>query len=307
MPKSINFVPRYCRHKASGQAVVTIAGKDHYLGPWQSQASRIEYDRLIGEWLAQGRPRFLPASPAELTVTELCASYWDFAKNYYVKNGEPTNELPGVQTALRVLRRYYGKTKAVAFGPLALKAVRERFIDEGHGRLYVNQNTGRIKRMFRWAASEELLPVAVYQALATVSGLRRGKTRAPDSEPVTPVAQEVVEATLPHLPRVVADMVRFQRFTGCRPTEVCILRPCDVDKSRKEWWYPVTEPRHVILGGKPTVVSEIFANFNSIRNEHAAFVPNLLARMWIQKEDERRTRRKKWQVLVPAMVPGNMV
>ncbi len=25
-------------------------------------------------------------------------------------------------------------------------------------------------------------------------------------------------------------MVRFQRFTGCRPNEVCIIRPCDVDR-----------------------------------------------------------------------------
>jgi len=49
MPRSSNFVPKYCRHKASGQAVVTIAGRDHYLGPWRSQSSRHEYDRLIGE------------------------------------------------------------------------------------------------------------------------------------------------------------------------------------------------------------------------------------------------------------------
>ena len=29
----------------------------------------------------------------------------------------------------------------------------------------------------------------------------------------------VVDATLPHLPAVVADMVRFQRLTGARPSE----------------------------------------------------------------------------------------
>jgi hypothetical protein len=43
-------------HRASGQAVVTIAGQDHYLGPHGTTASRIEYDRLVGEWLAAGRP-----------------------------------------------------------------------------------------------------------------------------------------------------------------------------------------------------------------------------------------------------------
>jgi integrase len=51
------------------------------------------------------------------------------------------------------------------------------------------------------------------------------------------VADEVVDATLPHLPEVVADMVRFQRLTGCRPAEVCLVRPCDVDTSGDVWIY----------------------------------------------------------------------
>jgi hypothetical protein len=40
-----------------------------------------------------------------------------------------------------------------------------------------------------------------------------------------------VERTLPHLPPMVADMVRIQRFVGCRPAEVCLLRPADLDRS----------------------------------------------------------------------------
>ena len=40
-----------------------------------------------------------------------------------------------------------------------------------------------------------------------------------------------------HLPEVVADMVRFQRLTGCRPEEVCAVRPCDVDRSNDIWQY----------------------------------------------------------------------
>ena len=56
MPRLTAATPKYRHHRASGQAVVTIAGKDHYLGPWKSKASKVEYDRLIGEWLAAGRP-----------------------------------------------------------------------------------------------------------------------------------------------------------------------------------------------------------------------------------------------------------
>jgi hypothetical protein len=55
MPRLSNSVPTYRNHRASGQAIVTLSGTDHYLGPFNSRASRIEYDRRIGEWLASGR------------------------------------------------------------------------------------------------------------------------------------------------------------------------------------------------------------------------------------------------------------
>ena len=45
-------VPSYRKHKPSGQAVVTLSGRDHYLGPHGSKTSIAEYDRLIAEWLA---------------------------------------------------------------------------------------------------------------------------------------------------------------------------------------------------------------------------------------------------------------
>ncbi len=46
--------------------------------------------------------------------------------------------------------------------------------------------------------------------------------------------------TLPHLSLVVANMVRLQQLTGMRPNEVCIVRPCDVDRSTEVWSYRPT-------------------------------------------------------------------
>lgn len=40
----------YRRHKATGKAVVTIGGRDIYLGKYNSAESRQEYNRLIAEW-----------------------------------------------------------------------------------------------------------------------------------------------------------------------------------------------------------------------------------------------------------------
>jgi hypothetical protein len=55
MPRLTNSNPSYRKHKASGQALVTIGGQDMYLGPHGTKTSKSEYDRLIGEWLANGR------------------------------------------------------------------------------------------------------------------------------------------------------------------------------------------------------------------------------------------------------------
>jgi hypothetical protein len=55
MPRKAGKVPSYCRHKASGRAVVRIDGRDHYLGEYGSPASHEEYERRITEWRA-GQP-----------------------------------------------------------------------------------------------------------------------------------------------------------------------------------------------------------------------------------------------------------
>jgi integrase len=220
--------PKYRRHRASGQAVVTICGQDFYLGKYGTKASHIEYDRIIGEWLAAGRSLPSRADGTDYTVREIIARYWVFAETHYGKS----RELINIKHSLRRLKELYGHTLARDFGPLALKAIRQRMIDDGLARNTINSRIGKIRRVFKWAASEELLPVAVHQGLKTVDGLLRGRTKARETPPVLPVADSIVDTTLPHLPPV-ADMVRLQRLIGCRPTELCEMRPCDIDGLRK--------------------------------------------------------------------------
>ena len=45
-------LPKYRLHKQSGQAIVTLGGRDFLLGKHGSAASRQEYRRLTAEWLA---------------------------------------------------------------------------------------------------------------------------------------------------------------------------------------------------------------------------------------------------------------
>ncbi|MDZ4849588.1 MAG: hypothetical protein SGI77_09855 [Pirellulaceae bacterium] len=54
MPRLTQKVPSYRKH-ASGQAIVVIGYKTHYLGKYGSKSSRMLYDRLIAEWLSSDR------------------------------------------------------------------------------------------------------------------------------------------------------------------------------------------------------------------------------------------------------------
>lgn len=248
MPKLTNRLPKYSKHSASGQAVVSIGGKDHYLGPFGSAGSRKKYDQLIREYLAAGR-----TVTRQPTVTELIAAFWKHAERYYVKNGKPTSEIPLHRIALRELKSSYGRELAEEFGPLKLKAIRAQWIAAGHARSTINGQIGRIKRVFKWGVSEELVPAPVYQALATVSGLAAGRSAAKETPPVGPVDVAVVEKTLPYLSPTVAAMVRFQLLTGARPAEVCKLCSGNIDRNGDVWAYRV-EGHKTVHHGRERII-----------------------------------------------------
>ncbi|WP_417737272.1 tyrosine-type recombinase/integrase [Rosistilla oblonga] len=237
MPRLTKSLPKYRKHRASGQAVVTIDGKDRYLGPHGTAVSRREYDRLVAEYLT--RDRQPEASADDVLVKEILAAFWRHAKNWYVKDGKPTSELAGYRILMRDVKALYGDRPAADFGPLAFKAVRQRWIDRGLVRTGINKNAGRLKQIFKWAAAEELIDASVYHALQTVAGLRKGRSPAPESPPVLPVDLAIVQATIEHLPQVTADMIRFQLLTGARPGEVCTMTPADIDRSGEVWEYRV--------------------------------------------------------------------
>jgi integrase len=238
MPRLAQSVPKYRQHRASGQAFVELSGRRYYLGLHGSKASRIEYDRLIGQWLQNGRTvRPDEGKPGNLLLVELIVAYLSFADRYYRKGGRRTSEYTAIVHALRPVKQLYGRKHVVEFGPIALRTVMSHMVAMGWARVTVNRQAGRIKRLIRWGVSRELVPANVYHALQSVEGLRQGRSTAKETAPVLPVADEVVEATLEHLPEVIADMIRVQSYTGCRPCEICLLRPVDIDRSAETWIY----------------------------------------------------------------------
>ncbi len=239
-------IPSYRCYKPKNLGLVVINGRQHYLGPHGSPESLAEYHRLIQEYLAGVPTPTSGIAPApEMTINELIVAYWErHVTTYYVKNGRPTSEQDNVRQALRFLRRLYGHTPALGFGPSGLKAVGQAMIDAGRCRALINKDICRIRGLFRWAVENEMVPVAVLEALKAVAGLRQGRSAAKEAEPIGPVPVETVEATLPYLSPQVAAMVRLQLLTGARPGEVTCLRPDDIDRRGGEVWvYRPREPK----------------------------------------------------------------
>ena len=231
--------PSYRLHKGSGQAVVTLNGRDIYLGLFGSIASKAEYDRLIAEWLRNGRQ--LDAG-SDLTVTELVRDFLVWADGYYRKEGSPTSEIAYLKQSFRPLLKLYGPTLAADFRPSSLETVRDAIVASGACRNVVNGRVNRVIRLFRWGVSKEKLPAGVHHSLATVDGLKQGRTHARESERVKPVPDAFVDAVEPHVAPQVWTMIGLQRLTGMRPGEVTTIRTGDLDTSGKVWVY--TPGRH---------------------------------------------------------------
>jgi integrase len=83
----------------------------------------------------------------------------------------------------------------------------------------------------------EIIESARQAALQAVAPLRKGRTDAPESPRRDAVPDDVIEATIPHLGPMIADMVRLQRLTGMRPGEVVGLTMRELDRSGDVWVY----------------------------------------------------------------------
>lgn len=227
--------PQYRHHKPTNQAFVELCGRRFYLGKHGSAESRAKYKRLIHEWQAQGRN---PLATADITVKELVSRWDKHAAIYYrMPDGSPTSSICAFRAALRYLLDLYGDTDAVNFGPLALQACREKMIVDDLSRASVNKNCALIRQVFKFGASQQVIPVSVLTGLQSVAGLRQGRSLARETPPVLPVPEGVVDATLPHLPPAVRVMVQVHALTGMRPAELCILRPRDIDMAAAVWVY----------------------------------------------------------------------
>ncbi len=207
------------------------------------EVARLLWERaLLSPSLHHNKPR---------TITDMVTLYLAWANNYYAP---PSNERTNIAYGLRPLVELYGNTPPEEFGPLKLKKVRQAMVEKGWSRGVVNKRVGMIKRMFGWAVGEEYVYSAVYAALQSVWGLRRGRTNARETEPIKPVEPRHIAAILPHTSKVIKNMLLVQLYTGMRSGELCQMRPCDIETGGKVWFYRPQQHKTAYQGASRIVV-----------------------------------------------------
>lgn len=186
-------LPKYRRH-SSGRGFVEHAGKRRYLpGAYNSPESIAAYRAFIHD-VSGGRVS--DATEQVGSVAIVIDRFLSWAEIYYP---DPRGTYLNLKTAVLPLAPKYGALPPIDFGPKKLKEWQAILANAGKARSYVNDTTRRIKQMFRWAVSEELIPATVSHALDTVQGLKQGRTKAREPEPRTMIDQQSVAAVLPFL------------------------------------------------------------------------------------------------------------
>lgn len=157
-------------------------------------------------------------------LKEIALEYLDFSAARCAPK-----ELGARVRALRPLVRGRGGLEVEeALTPKVLATYMADWRDSGRSRAYINGLASRLRAFARWAVAAGLAPHAIVPALECVRPFRPGAPGCHDRAPVSPIDRASVDATLAHLPPMVAALVELAWWSGARMGELVQLRPGDV-------------------------------------------------------------------------------
>jgi integrase len=293
MPKLKNQPPKYS--KAGKHAVVYYLGRRIYLGLHGSPESKVAYARFVAENRIE-TDIYLPKGKESVTVKDLVLSFLD-----HVKGTIALQNYGRHRTVVKELLKLYGDdTSADNFTPSCLKLFRQELVNSKRlCRTMVNDYTRRVVFMFTWGVGEELVSPLTEAVLKAIKPLPAGYAGTFDYPEREDVPDDVIKRTLPFMPPTVAAMVKLQRYTGMRPSEVFNMRVEEIDKTTDPefWLYRLpthktqkkTKRKKVLPLSK--IEQELIAPFLEGKNsETAVFSPRTAT---IERMAEHRAKREK--------------
>lgn len=195
----------------------------------KKREAQTRFSRFHADWQSDPEIRY-GELPDVLTCEEAWKRFKAHAEQYYRHADDtPTGHATNMGLAVRPVIDLFGGLPAAEFGPKLLKAVRQRMIDDQLCRNVINQRVRQIRQVFKWLASEELIPTQTWQGLQAVQALSAGRSEAVESELVTPVPESYIWKVADAVSGPVRAMILLQYYSACRPGEACAMRPCDLE------------------------------------------------------------------------------
>jgi len=301
MPTLKNQPSKYCKLKVGKKqyAVVYSHGKTIYLGAYGSPESRIAYTRFIAENKTE-MPPFLTKEEAGVEVEVLALAFLDYAKETLsTVNYGHVNYCHHRNAVKELLKLYGDNVPADEFKPSDLKLFRQELIrSRRFCRNTINDYVRRIVQIFTWGVEEEYVCPNTALALKAVKPLREGHVGTYDNPAREEVPDDVIKRTLPFMPPAIVAMIKIQRLTGMRPSEVFNMRVGEIDKDSDPelWFYKLphhktekkTKVKKVVPLGKPE--QELLTPYlENKKPEAAVFSPGTAM---AERNAERKANRK---------------
>ena len=299
--------PKLC--KQGNSAYVRIHGRKIYLGIHGTPEAKREYHRVIAEYHANASAP--PKDKKSITLDELCLRFLEDKKDKI-----SAKQWGNYKSLIEILLSQYAGLPAHEFSPNKLRTLRVEFVKRGYVRQQCNKRAGHIRSIFKWGVSRELIAAETWNALRSLEYIKKGETNAPEGKKRKAIPQDYIERTLAALSPTVAAMARIHLATAARPSEICLMRIEDIDRTDPDLWvfrldahktdWLEDDGGRVIYMAKPEI--EILTPIIKDRTEGYVFRPQDAvaekhAKKWAQAKRQKKTPSRSKRDAERAVAP----
>lgn len=317
--KAAGALPQIRKHSGLGRYYVRIpkeggGAKQIYLGKISDGIgpAKAKYYELVQDLVENGP---VPAKKSHgVTVETVCKRFLDHALTRYEKHGRSTGTYERYDMVLRPVKLLFGSMPVRRFGLEQMLELRNWWLTQRVrragksvplARATVNARMSQTAAVFARGRQWGLVPKEVLWDIRDLQPLREYESPARETAPVASAEEADIKKVIAELKKTnptVADMVEVHWLTGCRSTELCLLRPADIEKFKDGVWEyepseSKTEHHHkgrvIPIGPKAQAVLKPY--LDGLRKNQFVFSPKKAAEQAAAIRVENATTHKDYQ------------
>jgi integrase len=146
------------------------------------------------------------------------------------------------QRAFNLMFEIFPDADTESFSALKLLEFQQFLAKKNYTRNYCNKLVKSFRSVMNWGAKFDIVSENIACKLNRVKLLRFGQAKESKKRKNIPI--ENIEAIIPYIRPMIADMLRLQSLTAMRPSEVCRMKAEEIDMNYdgENWLY--SPPKH---------------------------------------------------------------